>query len=196
MKEEIWKDIPEYNGCYQVSNLGRIKNVERTYTFYNQLVKMKTKRFVKEHIYNQYITKGGYVKVIIRKKNLLVHRLVAQAFIPNPNNLPQVNHKDGNKQNNCVDNLEWCTASENQKHSYNVLKNKPGKPMLGKFGKDNPHSKSVYKIDKNTNQILAKYDSLTQAAQENKVFAPNIRKCLIGKYTQCGGYLWRYANEN
>lgn len=100
--EEIWKDIPNYEGLYQVSNLGRIRNA-------------KTKK-----IKNQRNTYKKYLQVDLFNKNqktYRVHRLVAETFIPNPNNLPQVNHKDGNKQNNRVDNLEWITNYDNIQHA-------------------------------------------------------------------------------
>lgn len=97
MEEEIWKDIPGYEGMFQVSNLGRVKGIDRYYVFYNKLIGRMDKRFVKEHIRNQYLTKNGYLKVVIKHKNLLVHRLVANAFLPNIENKPQVNHKNGIK---------------------------------------------------------------------------------------------------
>lgn len=95
--EEIWKDIAGYEGLYKVSNKGRVYN-------------LKFERFM-GHISNKYmcVRLGKYGK----QKNYKVHRLVAQAFIPNPDNLPFINHKDENKLNNCVDNLEWCTREYN-----------------------------------------------------------------------------------
>lgn len=109
---EIWKDIVGYENLYQVSNLGRIKSVER---------KSKTKgnsyRTLKERILKPAIVHNGYERVCLFKdkkgKCYRVNRLVAEAFIKNPNNLTQVNHKDENKLNNRVDNLEWCSASYN-----------------------------------------------------------------------------------
>lgn len=99
---EIWKDIVGYEGFYQVSNLGRVRSL----------------KCIKRTIFNN----SGYeivnLKVKRKQKNKLVHRLVAETFIPNPFNKEQVNHKDGNKKNNSVDNLEWCSRHENMVHAY------------------------------------------------------------------------------
>lgn len=116
---EIWKDIKGYEGIYQVSNLGRVKALERVwYSGRNGC----TKRTKPEHIMKYRLAKNtGYCLLKLVKngveKHVLVHRLVAETFIPNPNNLPEVNHIDGNKENNCVDNLEWCTEKENISHA-------------------------------------------------------------------------------
>ena len=110
--EEIWKDIEGYEGRYKVSNKGRVLSVGR----YKQ---NHTKRqYVEEKVISNYINnKNGYVYVYLCKdgkyKNCRIHRLVAKAFIPNPNSFQQVNHVDGDKTNNNVENLEWCTASYN-----------------------------------------------------------------------------------
>ena len=115
-KEEIWKDIPEFEGIYEVSNMGRIRSLSR-------IVRSgRGNRINPTVILKPAIGQWGYEQVCLRKDGKKytkrVNRLVAQAFIPNPNNLPQVNHIDGDKTNNCVDNLEWCDASHNMKHCF------------------------------------------------------------------------------
>ena len=104
--EEIWKDIIGYEGLYQVSSLGRVRSLDR---FYYRLHKGKVLSPTKDRY--------GYLTVTLncngKSKTIKIHRLVAQAFIENPDNLPQVNHKDEVKSNNCVDNLEWCSAKYN-----------------------------------------------------------------------------------
>ena len=118
--EEIWKDIPDYNGRYQASNLGRIKRVKTIITTADG-----KKRSLPEKIFKPYRREDGYYMtgLIKNKKNNLafIHILIAKTFLPNPDNLPQVNHKDGNKGNNNLDNLEWVTCSQNTKHSYDIL---------------------------------------------------------------------------
>lgn len=105
MKEEIWKPIEGYEGLYEVSNLGRVKSLNYKHTGQEKIMKTLLKR-------------TGYCRASLRKDNISkdwsVHRLVANAFIENPENLPEVNHKDENPSNNCVENLEWCD------HKYNV----------------------------------------------------------------------------
>lgn len=129
-ENEVWKDIIGYEGVYQVSNLGNVKSLERKRFNGRVLVNKKSQ------IMKQYILKNGYCSTRLYKdgksKNHLIHRLVAIAFIPNPQNLPQVNHKDENKGNNCVDNLEWCDRVYNnnygtaqQRHSESKRKNPP-----------------------------------------------------------------------
>lgn len=119
---EIWVEMEEFGNEFSVSNYGRIKRKSRTWYSGRQNTTIKT---IPESIVKQRIIPDGYVKVTICykgvKKSYSVHVLVAKYFIPNPQNLPQVNHKDGNKSNNLVENLEWCTASQNALHSSRVL---------------------------------------------------------------------------
>lgn len=117
--KEIWKDIEGFEGYYQVSNCGDIKSLDR-YTICNRSG-TQFARHVPERILRQTSDCDGYFRINLIKDNhergFAVHRLVAQAFIPNPENKPTVNHIDGNKQNNCVDNLEWATYQEQNDHA-------------------------------------------------------------------------------
>lgn len=113
---EVWRSVPGWDDCYQVSSMGRVKSLERyvrnTSTSFRKLP---------ERILKQDCMQDGYLGVSLSRhqvpKYVKVHRLVAAAFIPNPDNLPVVNHKDGNKHNNCVENLEWCTIAYNNEHA-------------------------------------------------------------------------------
>lgn len=117
---EIWKDVPEYEGLYVVSNYGIVKSINRVVEHSNGQISI-----YKERILAQEKIKGNYKRVSISKENItkryMVHRLVAICFLSNPENKPCVNHKDGNPNNNNVENLEWVTYSENERHSYDIL---------------------------------------------------------------------------
>ena len=122
---EKWLPVIGYDGYYEVSNFGNVRSVRYDHNgqlIYSRLLKPAVKQ-------------RGYLGVVLCKQgytsNHLVHRLVAIAFLPNPNDLPEVNHKDGNKLNATVDNLEWCSSSENLHHAYNTgLKHKKGKAVV------------------------------------------------------------------
>lgn len=164
--QEIWKDIPNYEGLYQVSNLGRVKSLFK----YKKILKPRQR--------------NGYLRVSLTKNNkstnYAVHRLVAQAFISNPNNLPEVNHKDENKQNNCVDNLEFCTRKYNMK--YGTWKDR----RLVKF------IKPVAQYDLNGN-FIRNWTSIKDA--KTKLNINNIPAVCKGKAKQSGGYIWKYINK-
>lgn len=174
---EIWKDIEGYEGLYQVSNLGRIRGIDRYVGYKNG-----KKRLWKGKIKTQTVTDKGYLKVRLcdrttKDKSDEVQRIVARAFIPNPDNKPQVNHIDGNKKNNRVENLEWVTAQENDIHKINVLK-KGIKPVM------------QYDLSGN---YIATYESAVKAEEATHVARCSISNVLCGRRNKAGGYVWKYA---
>jgi hypothetical protein len=112
--EEIWKDIIGYEGHYQVSNFGRIRGLDRYIKGNNE----QPRKFQKGKMITLKRDPKGYLGVTLREKRIRIHRIVATTFIPNPDNLPEVNHLDGVKSNNFVENLEWSTKSNNMSHSF------------------------------------------------------------------------------
>lgn len=151
MKEK-WINI--YDNLYAISNLGNVKANKR-------VIETKTgTRKYKEKILKPEITKDGHLRVVLckagKKKRVFVHRLVAEAFIPNPNNLPVINHKDENPANNCVENLEWCTIAYN-----NVYNNRHQK-----IGEAEGHKVYVFDIN---NTLIEELPSITKAAKKYNI---------------------------
>ena len=182
---EIWKDIPGYEGLYQVSNLGRVKSLGR-------YVKKRSKlAFQDERMLCSPKDKYGYLIVTLcregKPKKKKVHRLVAQAFIPNPENKETVNHINGDKNNNTAMNLEWNTSTENLKHAYAVGLNGRNHFI------NNKNSKAVAQFDKNLNFI--KIHPSMQEAGRNGFSVNEICKCCKGKIKTHKGYIWKYAKD-
>ena len=171
----IWKDIEGYEGLYQVSNMGRVRSLTR-----NNIILKKT------------ITNRGYERVPLYKnkksKLFRVHRLVANAFIPNPDNLPQVNHKDENKLNNCVDNLEWCTQEYNQ--NYGTISIRKSQKLL------NHKNESKIVLQYTLDGTFVKEWKSIKDVQRNLGFDhANISKGCRGKQAHGYSYIWKYKNE-
>lgn len=181
--KEIFKDIEGYDGLYQVSDLGRVKSLN-----YNHTGKEKILNNVKNGV--GYLQVSLYINGI--RKIHKVHRLVCKAFLPNPDNKKEINHKNGIKTDNRLENLEWSTRSENTKHAYAELGRK--NPMLGKFGSDNPSSKPVCIYSKSW-EFIDEFAGAHEASRITGVDKSNIIKCCKGKYCQAGGYIWKYKNE-
>ena len=184
--DEIWKDIPHYEGLYQVSNYGRVKSVGR-YVEYVREGKTQ-KHWVPERIKAQSLKPNGYQTLQLFKnnkaKNEYVHRLVAMAFIPNPDNLPQVNHKDEDKANNIVDNLEWCDNSYNQKYNGKQKRSAETLKMECKT------STQIIKCDMEGNE-LEYYLSMREAEKLNGLANGVISAYFRKGYSQCGGFTWK-----
>jgi len=171
--KEIWKDIVGYEGIYQISNLGRVKSLERFI-----LRKTNIYSYIRERILKQNLNNWGYFLVNLYKdkksKSIKVHRFVGFNFIPNPSNLPQINHIDGIKTNNKVENLEWSNKSMNQIHAY---KTKLIKPTKGeKNGKSKLTNNDVINIRKRAND-----QTRVSLAIEYKVTQQNISAIIYRK---------------
>lgn len=177
---EIWKDIVGYEGQYQVSNLGNI-------------ISLNYGRSGKPHLMKPTITHDGYYRVHIggKKHPLMktVHILVAKAFIPNPDNKPQVNHIDGDKTNNCVTNLEWVTGKENIHHAIVNGLRKPDNHVYLK-GEHHYASKPVVQYDLNGNYVKL-WQCQSDAARFLNCKSSSIVNCLNSPTKSCKGYYWR-----
>jgi NUMOD4 motif/HNH endonuclease len=185
--QEIWRDINGYEGLYQVSNLGNVRSLDRTIKHYTGSVSVLNGRLKSKSNSRGYLIVGLCKNG--RLKSLKVHRLVAEAFIPNPENKPEVNHLSGNKSDNNIDNLTWATPSENIYHAHKTGLNKGS--HLGLFGSKNSLSKPVLQFDKLGNKI-AEYAGIAEAYRATSIFAQNICYACNGKYKQAGGYTWKY----
>lgn len=185
LKNEIWKDIIGYEGLYQISNLGRVKSLEKTINMIDG-----RKRHQKEKILSPVISKYGYYVITLwnnKSKQCKVHRLVMTAFILNPDNLPQVNHIDENKLNNRVSNLEWVTALQNNRHS-NIAE------RWHNTGTEST-KKAVVQYDLSGN-FINEFESASEAARQlGKLSARvNIGNCCNGKLKTSNGYIWKWKN--
>ena len=185
---ENWKDIKGYEGFYQVSDCGRIKSLERDVYYSNGIV-----HHLKEKILAPFLDKDGYQIVSLylngKAKSITVHRLVAEAFLPNPENKSQINHKNEVKNNNVVENLEWCTASYNVNYGTRTERSVQNRRSY-KLG-NHPHAKPVF-----CEELNKKFDCITSAQEELGIWGSAITKACKGKIKTAGGFHWRYANEN
>ena len=176
---ETWKDIPKYEGLYQVSNLGNVKSLERPVNDNGGI------KIIKERILKKQKHYHGYLYVVLNNKKKYIHRLVAQTFLDNPNNYKEINHKDGNKQNNVYSNLEWCTRSQNVKHSYRLGL------LKSRIGKNNNQSKQVLQYNLNGN-FIKEWESIKEASRFLKINDSSISACCKHKQNKAGNYIWRY----
>lgn len=188
---EIWKDIKGYEGIYQASNTGKIRSVDRVRKV------IGSNKFKKNYTYTRFykgkelvggLDKDGYRIGVFydsegKRKTLKFHRLIAQTFIPNPNNFPEVNHKNGNKQDNDISNLEWVTTQQNVQHAF-------------KTGLRQGKRKPVARLDKNTLEVLQIYPSVASTAKEG--YNPgHVGGCCRGDRGRVThkGYRWRFLED-
>ena len=171
---EVWKPVFGFEDLYEVSNLGAVKSVRR-----NALMK----KFTNKGYEYAHLCKNG------KHFNAKVHRLVAVAFIPNPENKPQVNHKDGNKMNNRANNLEWATALENQRHARET--------GLNSAGRNNPITSKAVDMLSVDGRFIKTFPSFSEAERSTGIKRRNIQGCCAGRYgcRTAGGFVWKY-NEN
>lgn len=187
-KEEIWKSVPDYIGYYQVSNLGRVRSLDRivnhgsgTFQYKKGVVLTQSKS--SSGYYSVTLIKGGHRKIF------MVHRLVAGAFLENKLNLPIVNHRDENKLNNRLENLEWCS------YAYNTTYNNCMRRRVNTRNKNQSHGmeKRVYQYGLNGNLVNV-WESLMDASRALNIPQGNIANCCLGtKYRHTAyGYKWSY----
>lgn len=177
---EIWKDIKNYEGLYQVSNLGNIRSFPR--------------RGTRGKILSPGFTKKGYLQVSLVKNGkghpYRVHQLVGKNFIENPQKKEQINHKNGIKTDNRVENLEWCTNSENMEHSWNIGLRSKNKSYH--YGKDNVLSVIVDQYSLN-NIFIKRWFCIKDIEREYGFDNRNLSSCCRGKRPTAYGYKWKYA---
>lgn len=178
--KEVWKDVVGYEGLYEVSNLGEVRSLLHGEP---RLLKPAAN-----------IYRNGYMQVVLRKDGKSrvhrIHRLVAIAFIPNPDNLPEVNHKDENTANNNVDNLEWCTKLYNLNYS-NIPQRGKEYVIAAAMNMRTP----VVKYDRRGN-LLGIYNGIREAGRETGIDSKSISACCNGKATYTKQYIWRFLGDD
>lgn len=184
---EEWKDVRGFEEYYKISNTGKIIRKERYAKWKNK----NSYTYIKEKELIPTYDKDGYLKIAFRvdgkRHYKRVHVLVAETFIDNPNNLPVVNHKNGIKDDNRVENLEWVTVSYNTKHAFDVL---------GRKGNNGGMNKPVKKIDKNTGEVIKIYNSLKEASIDIVVAQTSITQSMKRRNGTCRGFIWEFCNED
>lgn len=178
MENEIWKDVAGYEGLYQVSSMGHVKSLERTY-----VGRGGGKHPVKERILKPATTHNGYLRVTLyagdKPKALKVHRLVCQTFHKNPNNKPEVNHINEDKTDNRACNLEWCTRRENCNHgTHNERSAKNRSKPIGQFSLDG--------------KLIKVWQSACEARRQTDFSQGYVSAAARGEYKQAYGFIWKY----
>ena len=185
MMKEIWKPCVGFEGFYEVSNYGNVRSIAVYNRQYDRVIRRKMPKTKAQDT-----TVDGYKRVLLSYYGIhyhcAVHRLVAQAFIPNPDNLPCINHKDECTSNNIVSNLEWCT------HKYNSNYGTLPRRIKERMQTNHPTARKVAQYDRNGNYITT-FNSLSEAARSIGIRGENITRNIQKKYKHAGGYIWKYV---
>lgn len=198
MEGEVWKDVVGGEGLYQVSNMGRIKRLAG-----HGYGKRHIDRIMKQQV-NKRPYHPPHLRMILNgvMKNTTVHRIVAKAFIPNPQNLPQIDHIDTDFYNNKVENLRWCSSFDNSnnpltrmhiRQAVEQVKKRPD--YIEKQRYNMPHSKQVEQYDL-SGVYIASFRTLSEASRNTGCTISNISRCCHGQQIQTKGYIWKFKNIN
>jgi len=184
MDNEIWVPVRDYESKYEISNFGRVKSIG------GYSVRRGNGSYIlEEKILSPWVNKAGYSSVKLNqdlKISRRVHRIIAEAFIPNPENKPFVDHIDGNPSNNSISNLRWCTQKENMNNPISVKR-----CSMSRMGKLPSNMRAVEKCSID-GCVISEYPSIEEAARQNSVLGSSITDVCRNRRKSCGGYNWKY----